>query len=190
MRLGRARPWLAAGLGLVFAAAATPGWSHEQRAQRSVFFESVGARELHVLVGLEIPAGPRATALALPFDVDKNGVLDPSEERYLARQLTERALHGLSLRVDGARRGLSQVRHELKRTSAGRLELMLHGRVELGEAPASVELTNEPTAEPAEVVLLGGERGIRRGFGVALPGGGFRGRLEPAGRIRFELDRR
>lgn len=182
------RRWLqSAALGFVVLAGATPGFGHRQSAKRSVFLECVGDAELHVLVQLEIPAGPPAAALALSVDADRSGTLDPAEERRLARLLTERALHGLSLRVNGERRKLADVRHELGRSPSGRLELMLHGRVEVGAEPASVELENEATAEPIEVQLLGGARRVVGGFGTAAADGGFRGPLRPAGRIRFAL---
>lgn len=186
MRRFRVGAWGLVGL-LGLLSLAAPAWAHKQVVRRTIFLEPVESSELHVLVRLEVPSGPPSTALALPFDLDRSGALDETEEARLARHLTERALSGLVLRVDGRVQKLGAVQTELKRGKKGGLELMLHGRVEAGREPIAVELETEATAEPAEVLLLGGARRIRSGFGARQPDGGFRGRLGPASRIRFEL---
>ena len=152
-----------------------------------MLFEAVGTSELHVLVHIEIPHGRPATALELSFDLDRNGRLDPNEEAQLSKHLTARAQHGVSLLVDTRPVRLMDAKSEMKRGPKGGFELMVYGKLDVGSGRTVVRVHSEATAEPTELVLLGGTRPVLEGFGRPQSDGSFRANLPPASKLSFEL---
>lgn len=175
------------GLGLVVLSVGLPSAAHKLQAKRSVFFETVGASDLHVLIHLEIPHGKTAAALSLSFDLDRSGRLDASEEARLSKHLAERAQDALVLSVNGRPTQLPEARSEMKRGAKGGLELMLYGKLNIGAEAVLIGLESKSTAEAAEVVLLAGPRPVRKSFGRVQSDGSFRAELRAGSRIHFEL---
>lgn len=80
--------------------------------------------ELDVLVGLRF-AGPRATAFAARFDVDRSGALDEGEAALAGDALAPEAIGGLFARFDGVARPPARAQAKARVDRDGAIEVMV-----------------------------------------------------------------
>ncbi|MBI2375999.1 MAG: hypothetical protein HYV07_18545 [Deltaproteobacteria bacterium] len=132
--------------------------AHDFPVRRTLLLEP--GQTLDVLVHLAVPAKKRAVFLAFG-DANRDGRIDEAESKALRSLLLARALTGLDLLVDGAKRPLDQPETKVHLDST-RVELVVHGSLVLPRGEATVSIRTSSPGDPLELRIVGRSRKVAR----------------------------